>query len=73
MHIFRASNKALAQLNNIGNYKQTDTLLVSSKLSANIEYELNTLLLAKGKWLVVSSGELNAHTHFALQFMAKKE
>jgi hypothetical protein len=72
MHLFRASNKALAQLNNIGNYKQTDTLLVSSKLSANIEYELNTLLLAKGKWLVVSSGELNAHTPFAYNLGLKK-
>lgn len=65
-------NKALAQLNNIGNYKQTDTLLVSSKLSANIEYELNTLLLAKGTWLVVSSGELNAHTPFAYNLGLKK-
>lgn len=67
-----SQNKALAQLNNIGNYKQTDTLLVSSKLSANIEYELNTLLLAKGKWLVVSSGELNAHTPFAYNLGLKK-
>lgn len=67
-----SQNKALAQLNNIGNYKQTDTLLVSSKLSANIEYELNTLLLAKGKWLVVSSGELNAHTPFAYNLWLKK-
>lgn len=67
-----SQNKALAQLNNIGNYKQTDTLLVSSKLYANIEYELNTLLLAKGKWLVVSSGELNAHTPFAYNLGLKK-
>lgn len=67
-----SQNKALAQLNNIGNYKQTDTLLVSSKLSANIEYELNTLLLAKGTWLVVSSGELNAHTPFAYNLGLKK-
>ena len=67
-----SQNKALAQLNNIGNYKQTDTLLVSSKLSANIEYELNTLLLAKGTWLVVSSGELNAHTPFAYNLWLKK-
>lgn len=67
-----SQNKALAQLNNIGNYKQTDTLLVSSKLSANIEYELNTLLLSKGKWLVVSSGELNAHTPFAYNLGLKK-
>ena len=67
-----SQNKALAQLNNIGNYKQTDTLLVSSKLSANIEYELNTLLLAKGSWLVVSSGELNAHTPFAYNLGLKK-
>ena len=67
-----SQNKALAQLNNIGNYKQTDTLLVSSKLSANIEYELYTLLLAKGTWLVVSSGELNAHTPFAYNLGLKK-
>ena len=67
-----SQNKALAQLNNIGNYKQTDTLLVSSKLSANIEYELNTLLLAKGTWLAVSSGELNAHTPFAYNLGLKK-
>lgn len=67
-----SQNKALTQLNNIGNYQQTDTLLVSSKLSANIDYELSTLLLAKGKWLVVSSGELNAHAPFPYNLWLKK-
>lgn len=59
-------------LNNIGNYQQTDTLLVSSNLSANIDHEINALLLARGTWLVVSSGELNAHAPFAYNLGIKK-
>ena len=59
-------------LNNIGLYQQTDTLLVSSNLSADIDHEINALLLAKGKWFVVSSGELNAHTPFAYNLGIKK-
>lgn len=59
-------------LNNIGNYQQTDTLLVSSNLSANIDHEINALLLARGTWLIVSSGELNAHAPFAYNLGIKK-
>lgn len=46
--------------------------MVSSDLSANIDHEINALLLARGKWLVISSGELNTHAPFAYNLGLKK-
>lgn len=64
-----SQNDALA---NIGNYQQNNTLLSSGNLSANTDYEICTLQLSKGRWLVISSGELKAHTPFAYNLGLKK-
>ena len=59
-------------LANIGNYQQNNTLLASGNLSANTDYEICTLQLSKGRWLVISSGELKAHTPFTYNLGLKK-
>ena len=64
-----SQNDALA---NIGNYQENNTLLASGNLSANTDYKICTLQLSKGRWLVISSGELKAHTPFAYNLLLKK-